>query len=1015
MKRVIALVFLSAFLLSSMSFAGDVKVAKVEQPQIDAPNLAGYVPDAIVIKLDESLLPSLDRSAFARGQTGIASLDRLGQQFDVASIRAQFPRTQKKMYRGRVINLNTWHKIVFRRDIEVEKVIAAYKGLKGIVDAQPIGIHRVYATPNDPNFTDQWHLNQANDHDIDAPEGWNLETGNEDIIVTIMDTGVRYYHKDLGGANASSTNVQAARGNMWINWAEKNGTPGVDDDNNGYVDDWIGWDFVDGVSGWPGEDVSTPDNDPRDFNGHGTHCSGIVAAMNNNGYAVSSPSGGWGNGSNTEFGNGVKVMPLRIGYSGRLFIYEVGYVSMDFAAQAFRYAADNGARIASCSWGSSNTGGLGDAIDYFLASGGLIFKAAGNDDNENTDYMTARNDIISVASTDENDVKSSFSSYGSWVDISAPGSNIWSTYHDHNDPANDYVASLSGTSMATPMAASVAAAIWSHDPSMTADAVRQRLFDTADDIYGIAGNSAYQGKLGAGRINLYNAVNFSTTPQPPAAPGNLTATAVSSSQINLTWSDNSSNEDGFRIERKTGTGAYAEITTVGPNVSSYSDMSLSASTTYTYRVRAYNTVGNSDYSNEASATTQAPPQPPAAPSNLAATAVSSSQINLTWIDNANNEDGFRIERKTGTGSYTEIVTVGPDVTSYSNTGLAASTLYTYRVRAYNTVGNSDYSNEASATTQAPPQPPAAPSNLAATAVSSSQINLSWTDNATNEDGFRIERKIGTAAYSEITTVGSDVTSYSDIGLAANTTYTYRVRAYNTTGNSSYSNEASATTQAASSQTLHVASMNVQVQALRRWSRASVTVQVVDETGTAVANATVTGQWSGAVSGSASFSTGSDGSGTATSSWTRSSDVFTFCVTNVTKSGYTYDEAANVVTCAGSDGSTSSVKQLSLKDVNLEEFQKQTGESIHFNYPNPFNPTTTISFLIPEASHITVEIYNILGERVATLMDREVNEGLQSVTWNANSLNGKAVGSGYFFYRISSNGKVLYTHKMLLMK
>src|SRR5512143_2206920 len=133
--------------------------------------------------------------------------------------------------------------------------------------------------------------------------------------------------------------------------------------------------------------------------------------------------------------------------------------------------------------------------------------------------------------------------------------------------------------------------------------------------------------------------------------------------------------------------------------------------------------------------------PPAAPANLAATAVTSSQINLAWTHSDNTEQGFKIERCTGVGctNFTQIATVGANVTSYSNTGLTASTSYSYRVRAYNAAGDSGYSNSASATTPAAPAVPAAPTNLVATVVSKNQVNLSWTDNAANEDGFRIER------------------------------------------------------------------------------------------------------------------------------------------------------------------------------------------------------------------------------------------------------------------------------------
>jgi titin len=184
---------------------------------------------------------------------------------------------------------------------------------------------------------------------------------------------------------------------------------------------------------------------------------------------------------------------------------------------------------------------------------------------------------------------------------------------------------------------------------------------------------------------------------------------------------------------------------------------------------------------------------PDAPSGLGATAASSSQINLAWTDNASDELGFKIERSTNGTTFSEIATVGTGVTAYSNTGLAASTTYYYRVRAYNAVGNSTYSNTANATTQAGASLPAAPSNLTATAVSRSQINLAWSDNSTNETGFKIERSTNGASFSQIATVGSNQVTYSNTGLARNKRYYYRVRAYNGAGNSAYSNTANART------------------------------------------------------------------------------------------------------------------------------------------------------------------------------------------------------------------------------
>jgi fibronectin type 3 domain-containing protein len=283
------------------------------------------------------------------------------------------------------------------------------------------------------------------------------------------------------------------------------------------------------------------------------------------------------------------------------------------------------------------------------------------------------------------------------------------------------------------------------------------------------------------------------TAVPPAAPTSLAASAVSSKQISLTWTDNSSNESGFNIERSPdGSTGWAQVGQVGANVTSYTDSSLSPSTTYYYRVDAYNGGGSSGYTNIASATTQAPPPPPAAPTSLNATAVSSSQINLSWTDNATNETGYYVERSTDGTNFTQIASLGVNATSYSSTGLSASTLYYYQVRAYNDGGPSGYSNVASTTTLATP-PPAAPTNLTASAIPHGRVNLTWTDNATNETGYFVERSTNASSgFSQIATLGANSTSYQDSSLTAGTTYYYRVRDANSGQYSGYSNTASAT-------------------------------------------------------------------------------------------------------------------------------------------------------------------------------------------------------------------------------
>jgi PKD repeat protein len=512
MKRILIMTLLSFLVAASWALAAEVFTPTVEKPGSES--FVGYVPDRVVVKFDQSTTRKMNRGTLAQGKTGVKALDDLGTRHGVAFIERQFPGAKRKNYKGKAIALDGWHRVRFHDKVDVLKIVEDYKKIPGVIDAQPISIHTVYREPMEQFYDMQWHLPR-----IQAPEAWDIETGNSTIVVAILDTGVRYFQKDLGGVDASYFNPTAAEGNMWINWVEKDGLAGVDDDENGYVDDWIGWDFVaDTDYGflypcYPGEDCSDADNDPRDFNGHGTHCAGSVGAMNNNNEALASVTGGWGNGGLERTGNGVKVMPLRIGWSIDLYglDYEVGVVEMDYAAEALQYAADNGARIASCSWGSENTGGLADAIDYFLASGGLIFKAAGNEDVSTPDYMGSRDDIINVAATDESDCKASFSNYGTWVDIAAPGVYIWSLFHDHYYPDTDYVAPLDGTSMAAPLAASVAALTWSHEPSLSAEEVKQMLYLSADPIDGLSCNSMYAGELGAGRVNAYQAVHLAPT------------------------------------------------------------------------------------------------------------------------------------------------------------------------------------------------------------------------------------------------------------------------------------------------------------------------------------------------------------------------------------------------------------------------------------------------------------------------------------------------------------------------
>lgn len=310
---------------------------------------------------------------------------------------------------------------------------------------------------------------------------------------------------------------------------------------------------------------------------------------------------------------------------------------------------------------------------------------------------------------------------------------------------------------------------------------------------GLASNSSYSYRVratNAGGNSAYTNIASATLLSPPNAPSSLVATPTSSTAIALAWTDNSSNETSFRVERSTDNLTFSEIGNVAANVVAYNDTGLTNGRTYYYRVRARNGAGDSAYSDPANATLVPPlPSPPAAPSNLVATASSSTAIGLTWVDNSNNETSFRIERSTDGISFSEITSTAADVTSYSDTGLASDATYYYRVRARNAGGDSAYSNSANATIVSLPT---APSNLVATANGSTRIDLTWADNSSNEVTFRIERSSNNITFNEIGNVGANVTAYSDTGLTSNATYYYRVRARNTAGDSGYSNSANAT-------------------------------------------------------------------------------------------------------------------------------------------------------------------------------------------------------------------------------
>ena len=291
---------------------------------------------------------------------------------------------------------------------------------------------------------------------------------------------------------------------------------------------------------------------------------------------------------------------------------------------------------------------------------------------------------------------------------------------------------------------------------------------------------------------IYDFLQMETGPHliisnPPAAPGGLTATAVSGCEIYLAWTNNATNATSIVIQRSTDNVHFSQIGATANNGTNFADTSLPTGTTYYYQVVANNADGNSPVSNTAHASTEAA-QPPAAPGSVTANGVATNQVNLTWMDNSTNEDGFNLERSTNGGNYSSIGMVAAGVTNYSDAGLPAGTTYFYRVQAFRSCwGNSAYSAPVSAATLLPPAP-VTPVGLVAV-PGNGKINLSWL---ASSGASSYTLKCGTSSGNETTLASTTGITYTNTGLADGTTYFYVVSAVNSGGEGSNSSEVSAT-------------------------------------------------------------------------------------------------------------------------------------------------------------------------------------------------------------------------------
>ncbi len=406
-----------------------------------------YFANEVVVKFSSEI--SSETNLPAEIQEGL-------KQFGVLGIEQRFNRIssadQKASELKKIFNI--------KYDSEIDPILLSAKinKLNGIEWAEPHFLYEIFYTPNDPSFGSQYALSK-----ISAAAAWDVTKGDTSVIISIVDTGVDWDHPDLAA-------------NIYQNDDPVNG---VDDDQNGYIDDIRGWDFG-GLTG-------TPDNDPmEDRPDHGTHVAGIVSAVTDNSIGVAS------------IGYNCRIMPVKTAQDD--IRNNQGQALIAYGYEGIVYAADNGAKIINCSWGSFSYSILGqETVDYALSKGSLIVAAAGNDGMSDIIYPAKYDGVLSVGSTTSSDLKSNFSNYGIDLDVTAPGSGIYGTWQ------NNTYANLSGTSMASPLAAGLAGLVAAQFPNYTPLQIAEQIRVTSDNIDNL--NPSYTQRLGFGRINASQAVS----------------------------------------------------------------------------------------------------------------------------------------------------------------------------------------------------------------------------------------------------------------------------------------------------------------------------------------------------------------------------------------------------------------------------------------------------------------------------------------------------------------------------
>ncbi len=436
-----------------------------------------YHPRHLIIKIKPQINKTVksnlrwdrvgDAYTLVGSRTGIEEIDNLAESYGLKEVRRLI--VGKLDPKATEFGLDRYYLLIFDHDINAIALRDEFKKLGSVESADIDELKPLLVEPNDPLFgpdywTQQWYL-----FDIKAPKAWDITTGDSSIVLGPIDSGVDWDHPDIYPA-------------LWVNSGEDinhNGVfdypediNGIDDDNNGYIDDVIGFNFV----------SYTWDPTPTEAgNDHGTHVFGIATAATNNGIGIAGV--GWD----------TKGIAFKCG--------DANYIYISAAVNALYYATEHGAVATNHSYGGSFNGSENSAMQYAHSQGVTICAAAGNESTSAVSYPAGYTNVIAVAATGQGGHKADFSNYGSWVDISAPGVNILSTV-----PGGQYMA-FDGTSMASPVVCGVAGLIRSLHPNWNSFQVDSAIMWGADNIDTL--NPGFEGMLGWGLVNPYNSLALS--------------------------------------------------------------------------------------------------------------------------------------------------------------------------------------------------------------------------------------------------------------------------------------------------------------------------------------------------------------------------------------------------------------------------------------------------------------------------------------------------------------------------